>query len=308
LLVIGTVFLVLMRRDHANITRTYPLKPLANQISIFGDYKGVIKIQKDTAIDIKEVIRFRKSLFDSLVFHNLWTIEFRGTRDTGNRRARDIVSGDAVRWKFGIYLPQLFRANWKILDTTGPNYSFSKLRHFAIHVPTFSRSKTFSIPFLTADTYDIFRNPDSTVDLNDSTAFLTSFFFTYVLSANSSVTLYAKTGSVIATYPDVKAQEKLDTGDTEIFRFGVAEINQLVEEEKKSTVVNVRLLNDLLNNAVGHAIADWSVVKVIGWALTALLALFADKVKEKILKPLVDKLPWGKGKQPDMAKSSFEDD
>jgi hypothetical protein len=306
ILILAAVFLVSMSRDHASITRTFPLPLIANRISLSGDYRGVMNIQKDTAIDIKEVIRFRKSLFDSLILHNLWTIEFRG-RDTSDPRAKSIIAADAFRWKYGMYLPQLFQANWKVLDTSGPDYSFSKRRHLAIHVPMFSRSKTFYIPFLTTDIHDLLRDPDSRAELNDSTGFLTPFFFTYVLSASSSVSLYAEAGSVISVYPVVKAQDMLDTGDTEIFRFGVAEINQLVEDEKMSTVVNVRLLNDLLNNAIGHAIADWSVVKVIGWALTALLALFADKVKEKVFKPLIDKL-WGRGKQPDMPKSSFEDD
>jgi hypothetical protein len=284
ILAVTIYHLVILLRTKNPFIKQFPAEKTSGQFS--GDYFATISLA-DTTLSINETVRFPKVRLDSFIYHR-WFNLMSGDKpldslyfDSGNKEARrkiEVFKPD--------YFEQLIRAKWRMLDTSGAQYAFQRSRKQGFRLERWSRRQTVPVALL----FEIYRGADT---VNKDTLKIYNrrlFDFNYKLSAGSKLQLFAPHGLVKSTYPAVKPEDMLDTDDREVFRFAADDLNKLTEGDQPAMVMRVQVLNPLLNNPIGEVVEDWSPGKLLGWALAALIAIFADKVKEKIFSPIADKL------------------
>jgi hypothetical protein len=299
LIVCGTSFWLVIGYDNGSFQKEYDVNYDSLALRLPGDYKGNIYIKADTGVDIVESIRFTKANLDSIMSGLKFFLAYQKLVTLSPQSAYPGKGRE-----FALYIRPLLIANWKGSDTSsGGEFAFTRERHFPIEkMGIFRKCQIFPVPFLLTD---LSSDSSTLPKLAQNVEFQKNFPFSYGLSEKSSLKLYAKKGLVMETYPNSKGEDMLDSNDTQLFRFSKAELDRLVDDRGKATAIKVKLMNSLYANPVGEMIRDWSVLKVIGWALGALIALFADKIREKVLKPLVDGLPfWNKKDQVKVAQAS----
>ncbi|GEO05927.1 hypothetical protein AAE02nite_35910 [Adhaeribacter aerolatus] len=241
-------------------------------LMLTGDYRALIQL-KDTTILLKESITFLKSDLDTLV-------------------AKDLYGGITD----SAYLKHMGTLGWRQDRAAAGKITLKKIKEIPYRISLLQKTKNIAVPLL--------YTPDSVV-LNKSTqqwkniravngAANTAYGMglDYIPSNNSEIKLLARRGRVLATYPPTTPQSILDAEDNELFTFDPAQIQPLAinDEEIHTTTINFRLLHPFYNNAIGQIVKDWSAGKIIGWLLVSLAALFADKIKEYLLQPLVQKI------------------
>ncbi|MGV3586493.1 MAG: hypothetical protein ACO1OF_05805, partial [Adhaeribacter sp.] len=240
-------------------------------LMLTGDYRALIRLQ-DTTILLNESITFLESDFDSLV-------------------AKDLYGGITS----SAYLQHMGTLGWHPASAAAGKITLKKTKAIPYQISLLQKTKNIAVPLL--------YTPDSVVlnksalhwqnikAVNGAANMHYGLGLDYIPSDKSDIKLVARRGSVLATYPPATPQQLLDAEDNELFTFDPKQIQPLAlnNEEIHTTTVNFQLVHPFYNNAIGQIVKDWSAGKIMGWLLVSLLALFADKIKEQLLQPLVQK-------------------
>jgi len=263
-----------------------------SELSLTGDYNSLITV-KDTAVHLEESIHFTKSTLDTFVRSQyikknmVGLQQWRKSADQGSNVVDSIDFFQSVRES---YITSLVNRGWVHSPGNPNDYLLKRERNIPYEIGFLTKTQVVSVPLLFTA-----KNTDSVkkANLNKTLVkFASLSIVNYILSPASVISLVAKKGSVLETYPDAKRQNLLDKEDNEIFKFLPNDINGdvLNQNAGRSTIINLKLLNPYYNNFIGNMVLDWSVTKILSWTFTALLALFADKLKKMFLNPLVDKV------------------
>jgi len=296
LILLAFIFLIKMKAPKNLDSSVYIITSCINPLlKIKGDYKGDILLSDDS-VHIDESIALSK---DSLIHFFKKKVDFTSYNgysiSSGNSSP---IDSNAIILKYiHDYLDKIIITGWKASDTTGDKLMYSRNIDLNFKMGFFSKTKKLAIPILLTDDdyfYDIekLKNGLGYVKVNDSLGEIKYHNdIDYVLSEKSKVILRATSGFIQHVFPDAKKINTVDNNDNDIYYFDSKLIGSSFDNlDMMTTTINVEIINPLLNNEVGKTISDWSVGKLISWTIVTLVALFADKIKEVILKPLVQKI------------------
>jgi hypothetical protein len=270
----------------------YLATTLKSELSLTGDYNSLITV-RDTMIHLQESIRFTRIALDTFVKNQYIKTDQIGRtkmRRSGEQGSDAVDSIDYYQSARDSYIASLLSKGWISTLTTGDANRLTRVRKIRYKMGFFSKTKIISVPLLFTS-----QNLDSVIHTNqnkDLVHFDSPAAVNYILSPASVISMIAREGSVIETYPIARRQNLLDENNNEVFQFRPRDINGNFFEghEIKSTTINLKLLNPYYNNFIGRKVVGWSVIKLLSWTFTALVALFVDKVKSMILSPLADKI------------------
>ncbi|SEB18905.1 hypothetical protein [Pedobacter hartonius] len=289
LISLSIFYICLSTGNHSKIP--YLASRFKSELSLTGDYNSLITV-KDTVVHLRESIHFKKSTLDTFVKNQYIRKNMVGPKnrkksaDQGSNVVDSIDFFQSVRES---YIASLVNRGWIQSPTNPSDYLLKRERNIPYKIRFLTKTQVVSVPLLFTA-----KNTDSVkkANLNKTLVkFASSSIVNYILSPESVISLVAKKGSVLETYPDAKRQNLLDKEENEIFHFLPNDINGdvLNQHAGRSTIINLKLLNPYYNNFIGNILLDWSVTKILSWTFTALMALFADKLKKIFLNPLVDK-------------------
>ena len=237
-----------------------------------GDYRALIQL-KDTTILLNESITFLKADLDSLV-------------------AKDLYGGITD----SAYLKHMGTLGWQPARAGAGKITLKKIKAIPYQISLLQKTKNIAVPLLyTPDSLVLNKSSQQWRNINavNGSANITyGMGLDYIPSDKSDIKLVARRGRILGTYPPTTPQRLLDEADNELFTFDPKQIQPLAidDQEIHTTTVNFQLVHPFYNNAIGQIIKDWSAGKIIGWLLVSLAALFADKIKEHLLQPLVQKV------------------
>jgi len=262
-----------------------------------GDYMGDIQVLDDS-ITIGESVAFER---DTL--WNLIQTKYYGKQ--GNSSAGYGYSPDSssIELYFQKYLLDLELLGW--FPGNHADSGIIKLQRnktIAWKIALFDRTKRLSIPLLFTDVDSILnkRNLAAYSFLNDTVGIIKyDGDVDYLLSEKSRIILKAKEGIIQKIFPEAKKTDVLDANNSTIYYFDNKVIgNSFAKQSLMTTTINVEMVNPLYNNFLGSIIMDWSITKIIVWTLGTLMAVFLDKLKEKFIVPIAEKImPFRKGPQ-----------
>lgn len=241
-------------------------------LTLTGDYRALIRL-KDTTILLRESITFLKSDLDSLV-------------------AKDLYGGITD----SAYLKHMGTLGWHPERAASGKITLKKIKEIPYQISLLQKTKNIAVPLLyTPDSLVLNKSAWDWKNIRPANGAANMHYgigLDYIPSDKSDIKLIARRGSVLATYPPTMPQILLDAEDNELFTFDPKQIQPLAidDEDIHTTTVNFQLVHPFYNNVIGQIVKDWSAGKIIGWLLVSLTALFADKLKEQLLQPLVQKV------------------
>ncbi|MDB5119271.1 MAG: hypothetical protein JWN56_489 [Sphingobacteriales bacterium] len=259
---------------------------------IEGDYIGQINILNKN-ISVDESVLFEK---DSLVesIRKVNSVQLGSYGETFTREVPLQLDSIQIQSYLVSYFGDLKELGWvNVTITNSSKISLKRRTSIPLSIGVFEKTKRLTIPILFTNVNEILTrsfNMGFHVK-NDSIGKLEyDRKIDYILSSRSKILLKAREGLVQRIFPEAKKVSLIDEGEHDVYLFNLKSIGSTVDEfELKTTTINVEVINPMYNNLIGKTIRDWSVSQIIVWTIVTLLALFADKVKELFLKPIIDK-------------------
>jgi hypothetical protein len=290
LLILSLLYIFSSSGDKSKVQ--YLASRFKSGLSLTGDYNSLITV-KDTVVDLQEAIHFTKSTLDTFVRKQYIKKNMKGIQgwkksaDAGSRAVDSIDFFQSVRES---YITSLVNRGWINSRSNAEDYLLKKESKIPYKIGFLTKTKVVSIPLLFSP-----KNMDSVKYAHPDmklVKFSSPSVVNYILSPASVISMIAGNGTVLETYPEAKKENLLDNNNDQIFHFTPNDINGDIvnEQAQQSTIINIKLLNPWFNNFVGNLLMNWSVTKILSWTLTALAALFADKLKKMFLNPFVDKV------------------
>ena len=262
-----------------------------------GDYMGDIQVLDDS-ITISESVAFKK---DTL--WNLIQTKYYGTQGNSSSGYGYSPDSGSIEKYLQKYLLDLELLGWFPGNRTDSGIiKLQRNKAIAWKIALFDRTKRLCIPLLFTDVDSILnkKNVAAYSNLNDSVGIIKYYGdVDYLLSDKSRIILKAKEGIIQKIFPDAKKTDVLDANNSSIYYFDNKLIgNSFVRQSLMTTTINVEIANPLYNNFLGSIVKDWSITKLIVWTLATFVAVFLDKLKDKFLVPIVEKImPSRKGPQ-----------
>ena len=255
-----------------------------SRFRLTGDYRANITV-KNALISYKETMHFKKLDLDTAIANQY---KFKADA-TGYGGGDSIKTHDDSANYLGNYrnnyLDSMKQHGWSARMSNGDFY-FSKYTNLPFHAGLLEKTKNVVIPLLFASPYNL---QTHSAGPKVASAPPSGVFVDYVSSKDSRISVIAPEGMVQEIFPKTEGQKMLDTANNEIFEVDPQRIAGLAADSISSSSVNLKLLNPSYNNVIGNIVKDWSLNKILSWTILALIALLSDKIKEKVLKPLVNK-------------------
>ena len=284
LLVIAIIYLKLVTgpTDNSRFIISNNVNP---DYIVKGDYLGDIQVLNDS-ISVHESVAFEKDTLWKLI-----VTKYEAGSDYGDSKP-DSATVDSSIEK---YLSGLKSLGW--IPNRHPVPGLIKLKRdktLKYEIGVFDRTKRLTIPLLFTDVDKILdqKNKAEYSSMGDSVGLIKyNGEVDYLLSEKSRIILKAKEGLVQRIFPDARKADVLDENNSAIYYFDNKLIgNSFTKENLMTTTINVELINPLYNNFLGGIVKDWSITKLIVWTIGAFVALFFDKLKEKFLLPIVERI------------------
>ncbi|MBR2649854.1 MAG: hypothetical protein IKD55_13490 [Sediminibacterium sp.] len=261
-------------------------KPLIN---LKGDYSGYINVS-DTSISVDESVSFeKKSLIDSIAKKMISGGVGYGGALT---RADTLLIANSYMEQYMKELNKIGWINQNISNETKILLRRKTLQKLSIGI--FEKTKRFTIPILFTNQNEIQERAYNIgyITKNDSIGVLRyNCNVDYFLSDKSKLLLKAKEGVIQRIFPEAKKTSIMDKENNEVYSFKIKSIGSIVDElDLATTTINIEVINPMYNNFLGRIIQDWSITQILSWTIITLLGLFADKIKEIFLKPIIEKI------------------
>lgn len=241
-------------------------------VEIVGEYKADIVFKKEQ-YTIKERFTFTKAELEEKVKADVYH----------NATDSSIIDG-------------LKEDGWKIIVTDNA-ISAKKDTIYPYLIGITEKTKRFRIPLLMSPKIDTTNENENEPIVLNSAKGVKSYRYgkSYYLKPThtSIVRLKVGEGQIIGTFPNESKKDKLyNEAHQEQYTFadnkGEADGGQF-SELANNGVLNVEVLNSYYNNPIGKVLMDWSPAKIIAWGILAIIGLLADKVKEKLFAPLINR-------------------